>query len=268
MNKSQLILFLAIIFCFCSCSKKEDLVPEKVLQFSEKAIDASINSHPQKDFTNTYFHYSVTDEYRNKFKLNSIIWRDSDHTISLREAKLINTYKENTEYLLKFWVTFKDNRKFSYLLQVLEEGDKMALKRFEPLNADIANSFYSPSSKFDIPDFDSNKRQMYLAYILISITLFIVIFLAVWNKKYRLLLLSIPLIFIYEQGMSIFHYEGIKIISPKTHYGLPTYENIDLYFTSISLLTTGVFYAWLIIVLFLLRRYIVHKLSLNKPVIK
>ncbi len=49
----------------------------------------------------------------------------------------------------------------------------------------------------------------------------------------------------------IYHFKGIEMISPKTNFGLPHYENIDLYFTSISLTPTGDFYALAIIGLFI-----------------
>jgi len=270
----KITLFILLAFQFTSCSKKDDIVPKEIIQFSEKAIDASINSYPLNNltnpltnFTNSYFHSSVSKEYKKKFNSNSIIWKGAEHNISLREASLINRYRDNSEYLLKFWVTFKDNREFSYLLQVTEKEGKMALIRFEPLNADIADSFYSPSSDFNIPDFDSNRRQIYFAYISIFITLVIIIFLAVKKRKY-LLLLIIPLLFLYNQGMTLYHYKGIEILSPTTHFGLPTYNNIDLHFTNISLSATGVFYSWLIIGFVLFGRSVIDKLNLHYKAMK
>ena len=44
-----------------------------------------------------------------------------EHNTELREANLIHQIGGNSEYLLKYWVTFKNNRKFSYSLNVLEQ---------------------------------------------------------------------------------------------------------------------------------------------------
>ena len=250
MRKILLILLATVLIT--SCSQKNDLIPEKILQFSENAIAASINTYPLKGFYQTYFDHNVPQEYIDKLNSNSIVWRGMEHNTELREANLINQNGGNSEYLLKYWVTFKeDSRKFSYSINVLEKEKKMTLKRFEPLNVNIASTFYSPDTKFDIPNFDSNRIKIYFTYISIFVTLLIIILLAVWKRKY-LLLLSIPLLFVYKQGVSVYSYKGIDILSPKTNFGLPLFENIDLHFTSISLTTTGVFYVWAIIGVFMI----------------
>lgn len=248
----KIILILLATVLFTSCSQKNDQIPENILQFSEKAIGASINTYPLKGFYQTYFDQSVPQEYIDKLHLNSIIWKGMEHKTELREANLINQNGENSEYLLKYWVTFKeDSRKFSYTINVLEKDKKMTLKGFEPLDVNIASTIYSTESKFDIPNFDSNISEIVFTYISIFVTFLIIIVLAVWKRKY-LLLLSIPLLFIYKQGMAIYSFKGVDILLPKTNFGLPQFENIDLYFTSISLTTIGVFYVWAIIGLFLI----------------
>lgn len=251
MRKTLLILLATVLFT--SCSQKNDQIPEKIFQFSEKAIGASISTYPLKDFYNdTYFNENVPKEYLNRLNANAIIWKGIKHNTELREANLINQNGENSEYLLKYWVTFKeDSRKFSYSINVLDKEGKMTLTRFEPLNVNIASTFYSPDNKFNIPNFDSNRTKIYFTYTSIFVTLLIIIVLAIWKRKY-LLLLSIPLLFVYKQGISVYSYKGIDILSPKTNFGLPLFENIDLHFTSISLTTTGVFYVWAIIGLFMI----------------
>lgn len=249
MTKIQ--LFIIVISLFLSCNNKE-IIPEKIIQFSEKAIEKSIDTYPLKNFYNdTYFSENVPKEYLNRLNTNAIIWRGMEHNTELREANLINQYGNSFEYLLKYWVTFKGDRKFSYSLNVLEKNGKITLNKFEPLNANIAATFYSPNTKYDIPNFTSNKIKIYSAYTLILATLIVTIILAIRKRKY-LLLLTIPLLFVYDQGMSVFSFEGIKILSSKTYFGLPLFQNIDLHFTSISLITTGVFFVWGIIGLFII----------------
>ncbi|SHJ96448.1 hypothetical protein SAMN04487911_1771 [Arenibacter nanhaiticus] len=167
MKKIQ--LFIIVISLFLSCKNKE-IVPEKIIQFSEEAIEKSIDTYPLKDFYNdTYFSENVPKEYLNRLNANAFIWRGMEHHTELREANLINQYGDSFEYLLKYWVTFKDNRKFSYSLNVLEKNGKITLNKFEPLNVNIASTFYSPETKFNIPDFASNRIKIYSAYILIVI---------------------------------------------------------------------------------------------------
>ncbi len=254
--KKYLLILLVLVLGSCA---KEKNVPKEVITFSEKAIDESIDVYAMEDdpfekFSENYFHESVTDEYKEWFKNNSIVWKGSEHSIVLREAKLISKNDTNADYLIKFWVTFADSRKFSYLLRVSDEDGTMLLKRFEPINQDIAGTFYAPRSSYDMPDYDSNKLQIYGAYILMFLTLIGVVVLAVMKKEFRWLLLSIPLIFVYKQGLSIYKYRGIEIIHPRTHFGIPSFQHIDLYFTNLSLTTTGVFYAWFFIALFFIGR--------------
>ena len=250
MRKTLLILLATVLFT--SCSQKSDQIPEKILQFSEKAIGASINTYPLKGFYQNYFDENVQQEYIAKLNSNALIWKGMEHNSELREANLIKKYAGNSEYLVKYWVTFKkDKRKFSYLLHVIEKEGKMALKRFEPLNIDIASTFYSANTKLNIPNYDSNRIKIYFAYTLILITLITIIVLAIRKRKY-LLLLAIPLLFVYNQGMSIFSFKEIKVVSSKIYFGLPLFENIDLHFTSISLTTTGVFCVWAIIGFFII----------------
>lgn len=258
-------LFIALITLFLSCKNKE-IVPERIIQFSEEAIEKSIKTYPLEDFyNNSNFGHNVSQEYLDKLNSRAIIWRGMEHTIELREANLINQYKKNSEYLLKYWVTFKERkeRKFSYLINLFEKEGKIALKRFEPINANIASTFYSPNSKFDIPNFDSNRTKIYFTYISIFATLLIIIFLVVLKRKYLLLLTAIPLLFIYKQGMTIYNYQGIHILSPKTYFGLPMFKNIDLHFTHISLTVTGVFCAWTIIGIFLIGTFLIKKNNLH-----
>lgn len=255
--RKGLLIFLATVL-LTSCSLINNQTPEKVFQFSKKAIEASINTYPLKDFHQTYFDHSVPQEYIDRLNSNSIIWRGMKHNTELREANLIHQIGGNSEYLLKYWVTFKNNRKFSYSLNVLENEGKLTLKRFEPLNVNIASTFYSPGNKFDIPNFDSNRTTIFYTYITIFVTLLIIIVVAVWKRKY-LLLVSIPLLFIYKQGMSVYSFKGIDVLAPKTNFGLPMFQNIDLHFTSISLTTTGVYYVWAIIGLFMIFSIIKNK---------
>lgn len=256
MRKIQ--LFAVVIILFLSCKDKE-VIPEKIFQFSEKAIEKSIDIYPLKDFYNdTYFSENVSKEYLNRLNINAIVWRGMEHNTELREANLINQYGNSFEYLLKYWVTFKDNRKFSYSLNVLETNGKMTLNKFEPLNANIVTSFYSPNQKIDIPNFTSNRIKIYSAYILILVTLIVTIILTIRKRKYSLLLVT-PLLFVYNKGMLIFNFEGIKTLSSKTYFGLPLFKNIDLHFTSISLVTTGVFFVWGIFGL-----YIILSIKKNK----
>ncbi|MBT31009.1 MAG: hypothetical protein CMO01_15225 [Thalassobius sp.] len=244
----RLILILAILFP--SCIQKKEAVPEKVIQFTEEAIEASINTYPLNNFYQAYFDQSVPQEYIDKLSANAIIWRGLEHNSELRQASLISAFRGNNEYLLKYWVAFKDNRKFSYTINVFDKNGEMTLRKFEPLDVNIASTFYSPDTNFDIPDFASNRTKIYFTYTLIFATLLFVIVLAFRKQEY-LLLLTIPFLFVYEQGMSIISFDGIEILSPKTHFGFPIFQNIDLHFTSISITTTGVFLVWLIIGLFL-----------------
>jgi len=257
----KVLLFLLTAILITSCSQKENQIPEKILQFSEKAIGASI-THPLNGFYQTYFDHNVPQDYIDKLERNAIIRDGREYNTELREANLINQYEGNSEYFLKYWVTFKNNSKFSYSINVLEKDGRMALKRFDPLNVDIASTLFSPNKKFNIPNFESNRNKIYFTYTSIFATLLIIIILAVWKRRY-LLLLVIPLLFIHKQGMTIFDYERIVVTSPKTYFGLPLFHNIDLHFTSISLTTTGVFYVWAIIGLFLVGKYLIR--TINSP---
>lgn len=116
--------FIIVISLFLSCKNKE-IVPERIIQFSEEAIEKSISTYSLKGFYNdTYFGKNVPKEYLNRLNTKAIIWKGMEHNTELREANLINQYGDNSEYLLKYWVTFKDNRKFSYLLNVLDKKEK------------------------------------------------------------------------------------------------------------------------------------------------
>ncbi|MDX1279282.1 hypothetical protein [Oceanihabitans sediminis] len=245
----RLILIIAILFSSCSLKTKE--VPSEILQFSEKAIEASINTEPLDAFYEKYFDQNVSEEYINSLNKNAIIWKGLEHKTELREARLTNQYGVNSEFLVKYWVTFNDGRKFSYSIKVLEKEGKLTLLRFEPLNTNIASTFYSPETNFKLPDYETNRTKIYIAYTSIFAILLILVLLAFWQRKY-LLLLATPLPFIYKQGITIYNFKGIEVISPKTYFGLPHYENIDLHFSSISLTTTGAFYALTIIGLFII----------------
>ena len=262
--KIQLFLIIAILFA--SCSPKNEQVPIKILHFSEKAIEASINTYPPKVFYEAYFDHSVSQEYIDELCKNAIVWRGKEHNTTLREANFIYKAEKNAEYLLKYWVKFNDKRKFSYLLHVNEKDGKMTLMRFEPLNVNIVNSVYIPESKLDVPNYASNRIKIYFTYTLIFATLLIIIILAVWKKKY-LPLLCIPLLFIYKQGMTIYNYKSIDVLQPKIYFGLPLFEHIDLYFTHLSITTTGVFYAWAIVGLFIFGKFLIKTLN-SKQTIK
>ncbi|MCH7401836.1 hypothetical protein ACFOUP_00480 [Belliella kenyensis] len=245
----KLIWFLIIGFFLSSFSIKNS-IPEEINQFSQEVIEASINTYPMVDFYQTYFDQSVPQEYIDNLMAKAVIWRGLEHKIELRSAQLTYKNEGKSEYLLKYWVTFKDNRKFSYSISVFEQNGKMTLHRFEPNDVDVINTFYSARSSFDIPDVRNNVSQIIFALAAIVLSLIAIIVLAIRRKNY-LLLITIPLLFIYKKSMTIFNFEGIEIITPKTYFGLPLLQNIDLYFTSISLLSTGVLYAWAIIVVIL-----------------
>ncbi|MDI9312601.1 MAG: hypothetical protein QM535_20495 [Limnohabitans sp.] len=247
MTKFRLLIVITTLFLSC---KKKEIVPEKIIQFSKKAIEASINTYPLQSFYQAYFDKSVKQEYIDKLKRAAIIWQGMEHNTELREANLVTHHGGNYEYLLKFWVTFKDTRKFSYSVNVIEKNGKMTVYKFEPMNVDIAGTLNYSDIKLDVPNFDFDWIKICFAYILIFFTLIAIIFLAIQKRNY-LLLLTIPLLFIYNLGMTIFSFEEFKIIFSKTYFGLPLFQNIDLHFTSISLITTGVFFVWVIIGLFL-----------------
>ncbi len=163
---------------------------------------------------------------------------------------LVSDHNEFSEYNLKYWVTFKEGGKYSYSLNVLDKEGKLTLSRFEPQKVNIGSSIHSPDSAFKVPSFDANQMKINLAYTSIGATLLILILLALWKRNF-LLLIAAPLPFIYSEGMTIYHFNGIDVISPTTQFGLPRYGNIDLYFTNLSLTTTGVFYALAIIVIYM-----------------
>lgn len=254
LKKIQLFIFIALLIS--SCSKQDD-IPLEIYRFSQEAIEASLNANEPKDFYQAYFDQSVPQEYIDKLNANAIAWKGIKHETELRNADLLNQNGENAEYSLKYWVNFKDNGKFSYSINVLEKDGEMTLTRFEPLNVNIASTFYSPNTSYDVPDFGSNLAKLVFTYVSIFATLILIIVLAVRKKKY-ILLLTIPLPFIYYQKMTVFDFNGIDV-SNNIKFGLPLLQNFDLYFTSISLPITGVFLIWAVFGLFVISSVKKHK---------
>lgn len=249
MAKLRLLIILAILFSSCSSKNKD--IPVSIYQYAENMIEASINTYPPEDFYQSNFDPEVAQEYIDGLKQNALAWNGKEHNTELRHANLVDTNAENAEYLLKYWLTFKDGRKFSYTIDVIDKNGKLTLRRFEPMDVDMAKTIYSPNNKFDIPNFASNRFKIYFAYTAILLTLFILIGIVIRKRRY-LLLLAVPLLFIHKLGMTIFTYKGINVLSPELKFGLPLFKNLDLHFTAIKLSTTGVFYVWAIIALYLI----------------
>ncbi|MCH7407903.1 hypothetical protein MM239_00720 [Belliella sp. DSM 111904] len=203
-----------------------------------------------EDFYQAYFDHTVPQEYIDKIKENAIVWNGMEHDIVLREANLIRNLQGNSEYLLKYWVTFENEMKFSYAVNVLEKNGNLTLNRFEPIDVNILSSFYAPDTNFAAPLYSANISKIAFFFISIFGSILLIIFLTIRKKNY-LLLLTIPLLFIYKQGLIIFNFKGFEILSSKFHFGLPFFKNIDLHFSSISLTMIGVFCVWAIIAVYL-----------------
>ena len=246
-------VYLLALFCvvFSSC-KKEESVPDAVAQFSEEALEASINVYPSDtySFYENYFNERVNEEYLDRLYKNAIIWRGTEHEVTLQEADLISSIAGVAEYRFNYWVTFNDKREFLYTMHVLNENGTMSLTRFEPMTADVASTFYAPNSTFATPNVFTNKLIVQLTYGLMLISFISIVFLA-FKKKNYLLLLSLPLLFIYKMGMTTYHFEGVTVDSLDLYYGIPLlFNTTDLRFLSIDLLPIGVFFAWASIILY------------------
>lgn len=246
MKNTYLLILLCLAFYSC---KKGNIVPDEVTQFSKEALEASINVYPSDthSFYENYFNKNIDEEYLNRLQNTAIIWRGSEHEVNLREADLVSSHAGVAEYRLTYWVTFKDKREFAYTMHVLNENGTMSLTRFEPMNTDLASTFYAPNSNYKLPNVNASRMKIFLVNILLVISFIGIVVLAIRKKKY-LLLLTLPVLFIYQMGITTYHFNGITVNAVDFFYGLPPlFRNLDLHFLSFTLFPSGVVYAWALV---------------------
>ena len=137
-------------------------------------------------------------------------------------------------------------------MHVLNENGTMSLTRFEPMNADVASTFYAPKSNYSLPNVNASRMKIFWVNLLLVISFIGIVVLAIRKKKYALLL-TLPVLFIYQMGMTIYHFNGITVNAMDFFYGVPLlFQNLDLHFLSVTLFPSGIVYAWALVGVYLM----------------